>query len=248
MTSARVSRARTFAAAGDRLASRDGRSPAALVTIVNGSKALSGPIAEIRRNGVGVVNDHIREGLGAFQINPACRATDAQRRKNTAGLITDRRANTAKAVLMLCVVDRIASPMDAGQLDLQFLGVGDGIFRVALEAHRHQASDNCFWLKGKNCLANACAMRRRGLNKGRWHRPFGGRIGPVNDDGLMPVKHGKMDDVTTETRERFYERTCFSMQIHVCKNDIAEFEELEPQTISIALAILIEQPHLLHRR
>ena len=69
----------------------------------------------------------------------------------------------------------------------------------------------------------------------------------MNYDSLMPVEHGKMDHVTAETRKRFNEGTCFSMQIHIRKNNVAEFKELKSQSVSIALTVLVEEPDFFHR-
>ena len=88
----------------------------------------------------------------------------------------------------------------------------------------------------------ACSIRAVG-----W--PFSGDgVGAMNDQRPVAVEeHGEMHGLAALPCQRVHEGACLAVQIHVGEDDIAKLEQLHPEPVAVALAILVEQPGLAHR-
>jgi hypothetical protein len=69
----------------------------------------------------------------------------------------------------------------------------------------------------------------------------------MNDKRPVTVEHGEMHGLAALARQRVDEGTCLAVQVHVGEHDIAKFEQLHPEPVAVALAILVQQPGLTHR-
>ena len=64
----------------------------------------------------------------------------------------------------------------------------------------------------------------------------------MDEDHLLPVEHRKMRLVARDPAERVDEGQRRAVEIHVGQHRVAELEQLQPEAVTVAVAVLVEQP------
>ncbi len=89
-------------------------------------------------------------------------------------------------------------------------------------------------------------MEGRGLDQGQRRAAL--RRYAMGDDGLLAVEHRQVDELATDLAQRVDDGVRLAVQIHVGEGRAAELEQLDAQSIAIAMPVLVEQAELAHRR